>query len=885
MTLLLRRLYSVRCFYFAFVISISSAALAQSEQDYIEKINEFISLKQYEEAKILADSIISNTSPTDDDYLSATTKLITIQLKLGSYAEGVRIGNEMLNQYPEAVETPSMPLSRFYEQLGIAYHLTQANEEKATSYLNQSLKIFENLGITDKGFEAAILNSLARSYYYGEEYEIAIATMKRSIALRNAETEKKQIAISLRSIGNSYWGLKDYNQASKYYSNSLEVLYNTLPVDSLRIGQVLHAKGYIHMDQENFQKAFETFEQASNLLEKRNPAVSSPMVWVYGDVGRSLIELARFEEALEWLQKALNANVFEFSQMDYYQNPPLININDEFQHFMILKLKGEAFQGKYLKDRDVNDLNGMIDCFHLADGQIDKIRASLPKAEDQSTITYYSNELYSKAISALVDVYEMGNDPSHLELAHYFMEKRKITRVHLKFLEASSKANNLLPETLIEKDQEFLDKITGLKSKLREKMTAKDDSISIIQNQLFAAQESYENFIQEIKKSHPSYHTSRFDLEVASVDEVQYFLTTTSPNRAIITYYNFGGQLRTSLITKDTIVVKATPHEFDLEELAASFRKSLIDTEAEPASSTNLNQVLIDDISAYLNNVTEITFIPDPALQLIPLELLQFDGKFLFETFDVGYHFSTTLFVKQETYSNNSSEFMGFAPSFDSLSLATLPGAKMEVQSISSVLEGLTFIGDDASELSLKSLVANSGLLHLATHAVIDEADPESSYLQFGKSGDQDGRLHFFEIYDLDLNAQLVTLSACNTGFGKIQRGEGVMSLSRAFAYAGVPATVVSLWPASDKSTPQLMKYFYENLKNGQPKDVALNNARKSYLANAQGKARHPFYWGGFVLIGDNSPVENDRNLLVYLIPSVLVTVIILTLYRRKRSG
>ena len=131
----------------------------------------------------------------------------------------------------------------------------------------------------------------------------------------------------------------------------------------------------------------------------------------------------------------------------------------------------------------------------------------------------------------------------------------------------------------------------------------------------------------------------------------------------------------------------------------------------------------------------------------------------------------------------------------------------------------------------------------------------------------------------------MVTLSACNTGFGKIKKGEGVMSLSRAFAYAGVPATVVSLWPASDKSTPQLMKYFYQNLHDGQSKDVALNNARKQYLETAQGKARHPFYWGGFVVIGDNSPISRRTNLLVWMIPILIIIILIGTVLKKKKDA
>ena len=205
---------------------------------------------------------------------------------------------------------------------------------------------------------------------------------------------------------------------------------------------------------------------------------------------------------------------------------------------------------------------------------------------------------------------------------------------------------------------------------------------------------------------------------------------------------------------------------------------------------------------------------------------------------------------------------------------------------ISELFNGKQYLKEMATESNFREAAGQFGMIHLATHALVDDKDPKQSRLVFNLVGDSlnDGYLHVHEIVSLDLNAQIVTLSACNTGFGKIKRGEGVMSLSRAFAYAGVPATVVSLWPASDKSTPELMKYFYQNLKDGQSKDVALNNARKQYLATAKGKARHPFYWGGFVLIGDERPIvgENKWLLPVTTFAGLLVLIGVVFLRRRK---
>lgn len=871
---------------FAFLICQYTRAQTEVKTS-IDRIKELVNSKNFENARQVADSLLLVTDPkvTPVSYLRGTSALIMVHVKSGLYTEAVKVGDELLTRHSELIGLENYATSEFYMSIGEAYHLTQSNNKKALAYFEQALRFYEELDAQDIDLKISILRGMGGTYYYMGQFQKSISVLQECQQILDNTNSTNRIAVNLRSIGNSYWGMRDYENAATSYERSLEVLLSESPPDSLTIGKVLHAKGYIHMDQEDFQKAYRTFALASELMGKKHPKVSSPMVWVYGDVGRSLIDLKKYDSALIWLQKALNANVFEFHQSDYYQNPPLTNINDDFQHFMILKLKGQAFLKKYIESGSRKDLEGMIDSYMQSDQQVDNIRRSIPKAEDQSTIAYYATELYSHAIDAMIEVNEINPEKRFLELGHYFMEKRKITQVHLKFLEASAKSSNILPSEMLVEDKEILDQIASIKSSLRNEMMNSSDSVSLLKKKLFDAQEKYEKFIAEVKRKHPSYHASRFNLKVASSSEVQDLLRTKFPNRAIVTYYNFGEKLRTSILTKDTLVIKVLRHNLDFTLLAQNFRERLTNPDMPVTRNDTLNRLLIDNISPLVEGLSEITFIPDPALQLIPMELMQYADKYLFENFDISYHFSSTLFISQNGQSDRD-EFAGFAPSFDSLSLISLPGAEAEVKAISEIFEGPTFTGAQADESSFRTMSEKSGFIHLATHAIIDEENPESSYLQFSQNegSNDDSRLYFFEIYNLNLNAQLVTLSACNTGFGRIQKGEGVMSLSRAFAYAGVPATVVSLWPASDKSTPELMKYFYQNLKDGHTKDVALNNARKSYLANAQSKARHPFYWGGFVLIGDNSPIEEETNLLVYVIPSALIIAMILTVYRRKKS-
>lgn len=217
-----------------------------------------------------------------------------------------------------------------------------------------------------------------------------------------------------------------------------------------------------------------------------------------------------------------------------------------------------------------------------------------------------------------------------------------------------------------------------------------------------------------------------------------------------------------------------------------------------------------------------------------------------------------------------------------------LKWSESEVTGISKILSGKIFLYDQASEEKFKTLASQANIIHLATHAVIDDEAPLYSKFLFSHSNKtiEDGLLHTYEIYNTDLNANLAVLSACNTGTGKLVNGEGIMSLARGFMYAGCPNVVVSLWQVDDKSTASIMNNFYKEIKKGADKDAALRNAKLEYLKNADEVKSNPFYWAGFVLIGNSYPVPfNQKSIgfsFYWIFIFIFVILILLFLMRKK---
>jgi CHAT domain-containing protein len=181
-----------------------------------------------------------------------------------------------------------------------------------------------------------------------------------------------------------------------------------------------------------------------------------------------------------------------------------------------------------------------------------------------------------------------------------------------------------------------------------------------------------------------------------------------------------------------------------------------------------------------------------------------------------------------------------------------------------------------ATESSFKKEAEAYNIIHLGTHTDVNSVSPLYSKLVLSKeAGKEDGYLHAFEIYEMELQAELAVLTACETGIGQQMSSEGVMSLAHSFSYAGCPSVVMSLWKIDEKTSSEITESFYENLAEGQSKSRALRNAKLSYLKQASPEESMPYYWAGLVLVGDESAVQLESAMSTWSI--ILLILLMLT--------
>lgn len=357
-------------------------------------------------------------------------------------------------------------------------------------------------------------------------------------------------------------------------------------------------------------------------------------------------------------------------------------------------------------------------------------------------------------------------------------------------------------------------------------------------------------------------------------------------DEALLKFYVTHDHVYRAYVTHDNIKITLIGKKMAIEQQVNQFVSILKKPSYQVGTTAKaLFQLLLSDVPA-----KNLTIIPDNYLNYLPFESLQNpqSNDFFVTQTNITYNASIALWYlhNKQKQSNTSVKLATFAPTYNNTvynntQFANLPYATTEATSIVHLFEGKAFIGQQATKNNFLVQNKSYGVLHCSMHSVLYDNDFNQSYLLFANAQP----MYFNELYKKAIPAEMVVLSACNTGAGKLVEGEGIMSLSRAFTYAGVKSTVVSLWQVPDKETSEIMLLFYDQLKKGLPKHMALANAKQMFI-KANPLKRHPYFWSGFILIGNNEQIADAAPWMIYggiCIAILLGAVLFFFLKRRKK--
>ena len=372
-----------------------------------------------------------------------------------------------------------------------------------------------------------------------------------------------------------------------------------------------------------------------------------------------------------------------------------------------------------------------------------------------------------------------------------------------------------------------------------------------------------------------------------SVERLQQELKS---NELILKYIILDDEIAMYQISKNDINIETFPWKAAEQELLIDFIRRSRDRDYDAEKAIKLGALFLPTID---ENITNLIINPDGVLFKVPFEILQKDGELLTQNYNIRYTSNLGFVHYSQQAQAPTDQIHIYAPQYDDLGASEtrnkpsfLKGANQEAKTISTLFPSTLF---DQKNLNKSTFIKTSGdakILHLAMHAEVHSDYSEFSRLLFSNNLDkEEDHLYLEELYNLSLSADLAILSACNTGTG-LEKNGNLESFQRAFTFAGVPATVASLWEVPDASTKQIMILFYQNLKEGQSKSEALRNAKLAYRDEHLGtKLSAPYFWAGFVVYGSDSPVVDEPHSYPLYVLTALMAFTIFIGYRKRKSA
>lgn len=450
-----------------------------------------------------------------------------------------------------------------------------------------------------------------------------------------------------------------------------------------------------------------------------------------------------------------------------------------------------------------------------------------------------------------------------------------------KFLNSNQRKFINIPDSILNNESNLKNELHFYKKQLF-LSNESDKNQRVIKEKIFDLKKRVDSLNIWFKENYTSYfNQTRQEFNLNTLKE------KLKPKQRIIKYCFTKESVYAFTITKSTTKLTKISSNAALSNLLKKTISLLKDTSNSNYEKylNQLYEMLMPSLALEKENRQDLIFVLDDLLYYFPFEILMDgNGNHIIENHSISYAASLLLWKEQINVEKSKNNKLGiYAPTYKKSTVNNtkrdknneLIGAANEASQISELLRSDVFLGSEASKETFLATANNYSILHLAMHSSINNTNSEFSILSFDSTDDE--KLFISELYNISLNADLAVLSACDTGVGNLKKGEGLINVSKAFTYAGVPSTVTSLWKVPDKETSQIMVSFYKHLKSGAPKNKALQLAKLEYLNTVEDRfLKHPFYWAGFVLSGDISPIKTSVSywwFLFLLIPVFLIVL------------
>ena len=807
----------------------------------------------------------------------------------GWYKRAIQQQEQCLTIYNDLDADFNDKKSDAYLNIGNHY-LDMGDIPIAEKYYHRALQLSKNQAIQ----KAPIYNSMALAAQYAGDLESAKKMFAKSLSsyfqIRGSHPLESEIANIYFNMSNIYFDKKTLSVANYYLNTALEIYVASNEQE--KIAWSLLKLGNVQMEQKNFEAALHNFNKAKKNIQPQQQ---------------------RLQFSLHYYKGLLYAeqNEFKKSNTEYLYAHKLLLQNTEreilfpFESIQLLHSLSRLWLDKGISSTRQEDFE---QAYAYAQESITIMESLRGIFQDRESEINLKNTFYSSFNIAIEASIHLANfDQKYLNQAFLLAEQYRASLFKKLSQQAKIRSNFSLNKELIDREQ-GINKALHFYKKRRYELTKEsfyeEKKLARLDSLILDFTQQQRILVAELKRQHPAYYQLLYEYPVPKISHLQEQLDT---NQSVLLFQWGDEKIWQFLINKNDFSVQTIDSSEILKkeiELLNKFSGKRLHVHKEKQSaykqlvstSQKLYQRLIVPVKAQLNE--NVFIIPDGPLCYLPFELLIrepakenrfFRGHdYLLKTHTISYHYAASFLLKEEQkITGAKKEMLAIAPTFDrSTTLLPLIHNKQEVQLINEIMGGDIWTNGTDSKIRFLTLAKDYRILHFSTHGIMNDKYPEYSWLAFTSIGDsiENEQLSVSEIYDLSLpNTELVVLSACETATGPLNRGEGLQSLSQAFSYAGSKSLLASFWNVDDKNSLKLMQSYYQYLQSGYSKSLALRNAKLDYIKYAHEDDAYPFYWAGFILIGDDAPLENVRtNQWLYWL---LAIILLLVGYKRYQSA
>jgi CHAT domain-containing protein len=797
------------------------------------------------------------------------------------------------------------------------------------AYLNyeQGLAWLQSSNAADTHYQQGLANLLKgqckeyRAKYSGEDNQTdeALLLYKKALQLLLPGKEK----ISYRgALTSAYSRMASFFSARQQYDSAIYYLNASLKFhpenDPMHVSTYADF-GDIYKKQERYDKALQFYNKSVAVAEgsydgkhyrKSMPAFKKAAL---------LLAKKDFQQALYTCQVGLGHLVKESDVLTNLNTIPVY----QSEHNVPLLLEGLALKGKihfylYQQNKNSEHLRISLEIYKQSITIVQEAQKRYPESEYKQNLAARAQSLYEDALETTFYAHEKNpGEQNYSSMMFTLLESNKSTMLRDASSNTYAQHYYGVPEGLLDKESYLKGTITSMRSKLYQ--NPGDTSVAKWKNDLYLMSTQYDSLLAKIKTDHLNYYEFKYGEQILSLEEVRKHL---DPETLLVEYFWGDRALYMVGFDRKKIVIRKVDIDTTLSDAVTALIKNIsqIKEDKNVPNFTEVSHSIYDKILRPVidqwpaTTIKSLIIIPDGMLSYFPFDILLTSGDnhdadysalpYLLNDYTIRNLFSATLIQPKMVNNSLSFPYLGFAPSYtqsrqpisllqqrSGLNATALTHNVQEVTDASDYFSGKTFLRKDATEKTFKTMASRGKMLHLSMHAFTDDQEPSFSGLVFTPSDsaaiEDDGLLYLHELYNLSLNADLAVLSACETGSGRYARGEGIMSLGRAFRYAGCRNIVMSLWKVNDRSTSEIMKMFFQNLHRGMNKDEALRQAKLSFLTTSKNKHfAHPYYWSAFTLTGDPSPLATGRwfNWSYVSIAGVFIVLIVFVSFHVVRK-